>query len=560
MVGNTLFISEVGLKKILFILLLLIASPVYATNWYIDNAATGTNAGTSWTNAWESFADIVWSGAGVVAGDTIYISGGAAGQTYTEDLVIGLTGAEGNPITIRCGQDAGYTGKVTIYGSITASANRHYIEINGELNGAQNIRIDNHDTIAETAACIAGNSESGLGWHISYLELYNCGTGVTLTDGVVTGPTNHGSAIRLYGTFDSLNNLEIDHNIINNVGHEAITISSGYVDYGNAASWDQVRIHDNVIAHTAANTITTGDGGTSTYNNTLTETDGFFTYFQGAGGTHDTLGPSSADVIEIAGKYDKVYNNIIADARNCAIYLRLNYVSYLGRDECGHIRIYNNYFYNDTGNSVNGHWSIQAQGTECNGSNEITLVDTYIMNNTFVGTTGHSIYIFPRTATSCDTMYTEDVRVENNIIYDCGLVTDEPVQIDIADANTTFKNNVVYGTNNEIRYNGTTYTDAEDINTDLPAVASGNKSSAVTFVNYSSLPWDMKLASGDTTAKDAGIDQSAYFTTDLTGWTRTGTWDIGAYEYRLVPNMSNLGTGAITMTPNNAGAITITPY
>ena len=35
----------------------------------------------------------------------------------------------------------------------------------------------------------------------------------------------------------------------------------------------------------------------------------------------------------------------------------------------------------------------------------------------------------------------------------------------------------------------------------------------------------------DTIAKDQGVDLSVYFTNDRDGNTRTGTWDIGAYEY-----------------------------
>ncbi|MBN2564263.1 MAG: right-handed parallel beta-helix repeat-containing protein [Candidatus Eisenbacteria bacterium] len=42
---------------------------------------------------------------------------------------------------------------------------------------------------------------------------------------------------------------------------------------------------------------------------------------------------------------------------------------------------------------------------------------------------------------------------------------------------------------------------------------------------------DYHLQSGDTALKDAGTDLSAYFTTDIDGITRSGTWDIGPDEY-----------------------------
>jgi len=79
-----------------------------ANYWYVDSAASGTNAGTSWTNAWESFADINWTS--VADGDTIYISGGSSGKTYTDTLTV--PGGESN-LTITKGIDAGHTGTVT---------------------------------------------------------------------------------------------------------------------------------------------------------------------------------------------------------------------------------------------------------------------------------------------------------------------------------------------------------------------------------------------------------------------------------------------------------------
>lgn len=84
------------------------------TNWYVDNTASGGNDGTSWTNAWESFADIVWASLG--AGDTLWISGGAASKTYSELLSVAKGGSEGNPLYIKPGEDTGHTGTVVIDG------------------------------------------------------------------------------------------------------------------------------------------------------------------------------------------------------------------------------------------------------------------------------------------------------------------------------------------------------------------------------------------------------------------------------------------------------------
>jgi len=47
-----------------------------ATDWYVDNTASGANTGTSWTDAWQSFTDISWGS--IAPGDTVYISGGTS--------------------------------------------------------------------------------------------------------------------------------------------------------------------------------------------------------------------------------------------------------------------------------------------------------------------------------------------------------------------------------------------------------------------------------------------------------------------------------------------------
>ncbi len=70
------------------------------TDHYVDKNATGGNNGTSWTDAWESFADISWGS--IQPGNIIYISGGTDSTIYYEELHIGdVQGTAAYPITIR---------------------------------------------------------------------------------------------------------------------------------------------------------------------------------------------------------------------------------------------------------------------------------------------------------------------------------------------------------------------------------------------------------------------------------------------------------------------------
>ncbi len=57
--------------------IMIIASGAFAAEWFVDSAATGSNNGTTWANAWTSFSSIT----GLAAGDTVYISGGSSGSS-----------------------------------------------------------------------------------------------------------------------------------------------------------------------------------------------------------------------------------------------------------------------------------------------------------------------------------------------------------------------------------------------------------------------------------------------------------------------------------------------
>ncbi|MCK7528670.1 MAG: hypothetical protein MZV64_69495 [Ignavibacteriales bacterium] len=100
-------------RQIYFLILaILINNVAYPLNHYVDKNATGSNNGTSWTNAWQSFSAINWSS--IYPGDVVYISGGSDSTFYYEQLNIHARGSSNNLITIRAGLDAGHNGRVII--------------------------------------------------------------------------------------------------------------------------------------------------------------------------------------------------------------------------------------------------------------------------------------------------------------------------------------------------------------------------------------------------------------------------------------------------------------
>ncbi len=111
------------MKKILpFLVLLLtffVVIPIYGTNHYVDKNASGSNNGSSWSNAWESFSAINWGS--ISSGDVIYISGGNDSTVYNGTLNIGKSGVNGNRIVITKGIDSGHNGEVVIDGQNSRS-------------------------------------------------------------------------------------------------------------------------------------------------------------------------------------------------------------------------------------------------------------------------------------------------------------------------------------------------------------------------------------------------------------------------------------------------------
>lgn len=90
------------------------------------------------------------------------------------------------------------------------------------------------------------------------------------------------------------------------------------------------------------------------------------------------------------------------------------------------------------------------------------------------------------------------------------------------------------GTNGVSILNNKAISGARGTNSITPSqLAAPGGDDSIAFVSYSELSDsnDADLLSSDTAAKDAGFDLSAYFTTDAKGRTRSGTWDLGSYEY-----------------------------
>ncbi len=275
----------------------------YAANWYVDNAATGSNKGTSWANAWTNFSNIKWGIDGVKAGDTLFISGGSTSKTYTSSLTVGADGTPTARITIKVGQEAPHNGMVVFNGRNTSFTaidfgGKSYVTISGDYQGLRHLKIMD-------CGATAINGDSLINDIVEYVEIKSCKDGIEMT-------SSSGTIIR----YCYLQGIYHDH---------------GIQVIGSTGGFDDILIHHNIID---LNTLTvdpwTGpDGiqatcGCSIYDNYIHTTSGTVTSDQ------------HQDGVQLMGHHHKVYNNKFQDFVNACIELNL------WGDPAGYIYCYNN--------------------------------------------------------------------------------------------------------------------------------------------------------------------------------------------------------------------------
>ena len=504
------------------LLILVLPHSSMAANWYVDNASTGARTGTSWANAWSSFASIVWGSSGVKAGDTLYISGGSATKSYSEKWTVGASGTAGNPITITIdAANPNHNGIVNFdmnaegdngNGVVITVVGKKYITFNGNVNGDRHIQINNfrNATTKDATAGIDGYDNSYI--IIDHLSFTNDNNPVIFT-GANTG-------------------MEIANcSFVNVRGNVAIEIMSPL-----ETGWDSNKIHHNMIGLCSAGSPNWSgpDGiecgfGTSIYNNIFVES-----VFTGvAPGQHP-------DMIQMGGGYIKIYNNEFRNTGDSC--LDFDCWSYGSPHD---VWIYNNVFHIvntiDTSPDYFRLYSTSAAVTSL--TNIKFMNNTFVDNTTYVGIAFRGMRGNP-TASGCE--------IRNNLFLNVGISQYFPtIAIDASSgyqlSDWAIDYNL-YAGNGYVVFEGVGYTPASW----LAAKESHGRIGMPSLVSYSwqSANNDFHLTSADTVARGAGTDLSAYFTSDKDGNPRpTGTWDIGAYQY--TPSGEIFTNQLIAISPNS---------
>lgn len=509
-------------RLIIYSIVVLLATTCHATDWYVDNAASGTDAGTSWTNAWEDFAGITWGGGGVVAGDTLYISGGATSKTYTEKWSIGASGSEGDPITITVDtSDEDHDGQVIFdYSAGGASstgsgidiASRAYIVIDG-VDSNRRIKIQDLYNTTDKTACYSIVSASGAqnNLTIQYVEFEN---------------VNHGVWLNRFNT------VEISYcKFIGVRGDAAISLLT--TEDAGADSFDENLIHHNEVEMLYNSAVGGPDGfqahtSTSIYDNDITVNTSSL-----------TTSTQHPDMLQLNGDYIKVYNNTFTNVGDSQIDMDNSY----GDTTPAHIWIYNNVF------RVLEEIDPYPEMIRLY-KNTASFTDILIANNTFIdsdiGTSRAVISLHNNTISSG----TDEILITNNIFYNCGNGTSYDlihVESTIASGVVSIDNNIYYGgATPYVHWRGTDITVANWI----ASYDTNGSSMEPLFVSYSEYDAenDVRLILTDTVAKDSGISLSTYFTTDKEEVNRPQglAWDQGAYEFTAYPTHTGISASGVS--------------
>lgn len=503
-----------------------------AATWYLDNAATGTGSGSSWANAFTSPSQLTSS---VLApGDTVYVSGGASGKTYTNGLAAVESGTAANPIRYRIGQEPAHNGVATFPG--VSFGTYQYITIDGGrspsfqpaasvFNLSRNAANMGFRTTRTNDGGVYASGAAGVGNKLRWTEVGPHGSVANIGD-------IHG--IRLLN-LTSLSNWVIEFCWVHDIQNDGINHN---LTTANPQNWDAMVVRETLIERTGDDGVQWSCNGLSMIRCKLY--DHWLALYNGH--------PDQLQLAGAASSFLKVVNCLIGNKGNSLI-IGEHYISDGGF--IGPMLIAGNIF----ANTRDWAWNdIQAYGAtfyawrpnDDVSAAQGTWTNLYVLGNTVYFQRTYP-FSFGRAAPDGGTRSVYDLRINglfaNNLVLDSkynspalgavnisgtGDPTSSTNQVAYLTSDLPASNNIVAGPNRSMTYHGVVASSADTL-------GMGN---ATNPPNIATNDYSMALAGDDDIARDKGLSLS-FLTNgfpelmrDIAGAPRGRdlAWDIGARE------------------------------